>query len=136
MSDNIAKILEENLSVPSTTPVKPAPRQLYGQRDTDALYVDLRRILDRAYDQSAKGKGAERHAVGPVGDRPWDEQPILQIGRMVGTGYAAGQVQKKAQEACGMVSSKNFEAAKAEVLGVIVYAASLYRLIEDMEKVK
>lgn len=111
------------------------PRQLYG-RDVNSMYADLRRILDNAYDQSAKGKGAQRHAVGPVGDRPWDQQPILQIGRMVGPGYSAGQIQKKVQEACGMIDRKDFNAAKSEVLGAIVYAAAMYRLIEDMERVQ
>ena len=41
-------------------------------------YDILRSILNEAYDQAATGKGRERHANG----KPWDEQPIAEIGRI------------------------------------------------------
>ena len=90
-------------------------------------YEDLRRILLSAFDQSARGKGKERHA----NDKPFNEQPIMQIARMVGLGGHAYQVCKKAQEACGMHQRDQHEAAIAEFKGVIVYAAAAILLIEE-----
>lgn len=95
-------------------------------------YEPLQRILSAAYDQSANGKGRERHA----GGRPFEDQPIMVIGRMVGLGYQTGQIMKKSQEAVGMVSRGQHDAAKRELLGVIVYAAAAALLIEEMEPVK
>lgn len=96
-------------------------------------YEELRLILELAYDQSARGKGKERHSVGSVGSRPWVNQPILEISRMVGPGYAAGQVAKKVQEAVTMAGNGNYRGAQAEALGAIVYAAALYRLLSEMD---
>jgi hypothetical protein len=96
-------------------------------------YEHLSRILGLAHSQSSAGKGKQRHATGPTGFKPWDRQPILEISRMVGPGYAAGQAMKKTQEAVTMAGNKNFSAAKAEALGAIVYAAALYKLLEEME---
>ena len=97
-------------------------------------YENLERILKLAFDQSARGKGKARHASSPVGDRPWDEQPILAISRMVGPGYAAGQVQKKVQEAVTMSgNTANLDAAMAEALGAIVYSAALYKIFEEIK---
>lgn len=96
-------------------------------------YEQLTRILLLAYKQAAEGKGKERHSKQAIGFRPWDQQPILQIGRMCGTGYQSGQVQKKVQEAVTMAGNGNFSGAKAEVLGVIVYAAALHKLLEEIE---
>lgn len=92
-------------------------------------YEDLQRVLQLAFDQSANGKGKERHA----NDLPFNEQPIMQIGRMVGVGGHTYQICKKAQEATGMVNRGALEAAKAEMLGAIVYAAAAYLLIEGMD---
>lgn len=94
-------------------------------------YEALARVLGLAYDQSAKGKGKERHANA----RPFLDQPIMTIGRMLGS-TADGefyQVIKKAQEASNMVARGNTSGAKAELLGVIVYAAATYILIEESE---
>jgi hypothetical protein len=96
---------------------------------TDDGYAPLRRVLDAAFAQSAIGKGRDRHAKG----RPFDKQPIMEIARMVGLGGHAYQVCKKAQEATTMASREDFEAAKAEMLGVIVYAAAGYLLIEEQQ---
>ncbi|HEY5793426.1 MAG TPA: hypothetical protein VIU82_00300 [Bosea sp. (in: a-proteobacteria)] len=90
-------------------------------------YAALQGVLDEAYRQSAEGKGNARHA----NDKPFTEQPILEIGRMVGPGFAAGQVMKKAQEAIGMASRGETEAAANELLGAIVYAASAVVLVRE-----
>jgi hypothetical protein len=85
-----------------------------------ADYTKLKSVLDAAYSQSAEGKGKERHANG----KDFDRQPILEIGRMVGTGFQIGQVMKKAQEAQSMASRSDNDSAMQELLGVIVYAAA------------
>ncbi|MBA8904888.1 hypothetical protein [Aminobacter ciceronei] len=94
----------------------------------DAGYADLYAILADAYAQSAHGKGKERHANA----KPFDRQPIMEIGRMVGPGYAIGQLMKKAQEAMTMQSRDQFDAAQRELLGTIVYAAAAVKLIREM----
>lgn len=108
-----------------------SPEVLPGQKFEHAVkgYEPLARVLALAYDQSAKGKGKERHA----NDKAFDRQPILEIARMVGVGYHAGQIQKKVQEATGMAARKEFGAAKAELLGAIVYAAAAYLYVEEQE---
>lgn len=94
-----------------------------------AGYEPLARVLGLAYDQSAKGKGKERHANA----KPFDRQPILEIARMVGLGYQTGQIQKKVQEATGMAARGQIDAAKAELLGAIVYAAAAFLYLEEQE---
>lgn len=126
---NATKGIRPLPSMPGSTFSAGAARRVEG-------YENLERILDKAYEQSAKGKGNERHAHSPVGFRPWIDQPILANARQVGPAGPAQQVMKKTQEAVMMASRKDFEAAKAEVLGSIVYAAALYRLLEEMELVK
>lgn len=90
-------------------------------------YASLKRVLRAAYEQAAFGKGRERHA----NDKPFDCQPIMEIGRMVGTGYQLGQAMKKAQEAGGMSRKGRHDAAKAELLGAINYLAAAYLQIEE-----
>lgn len=92
-------------------------------------YEPLARVLSEAYDQSSRGKGKERHANA----RPFLRQPIMEIGRMVGTGYQIGQVMKKVQEAKGMADRGNYQAAKAELLGAIVYSAAAFMLLDEQE---
>ena len=97
-----------------------------------AGYEPLARILALAYDQSAKGKGKERHANA----RPFEKQPIMEIGRMLGSVCDGEmyQIIKKVQEASNMVARGNAPAAKAELLGAIVYSAAAYLLIEESEQ--
>lgn len=90
---------------------------------------ELERVLALAFEQSAIGKGKERHGNG----KPFVKQPILEIGRMVGIGYQTGQIMKKAQEATTMASRGNHQGAKGELLGIIVYAAAAYLLAEEQE---
>ena len=100
-------------------------------------YVELERILKLAYNQSATGKGKERHATaGTNAVMAWHEQPILANARQVGPGGPAMQVMKKAGESVTMAGNRNFAGAKAEALGAIVYAAALYKLYEEMEQAK
>lgn len=89
---------------------------------TDSNYITLANVLQAAYDQAATGKGAERHANG----LPWTEQPIFTIADQVGEGFNAGQTIKKVQEAHQMAERDEYDRAMHEVLGAIVYAASLY----------
>lgn len=85
----------------------------------------LRDVLDEAYEQAANGKGRERHANGNA----WLNQPIFEIGRMVGVGFNTGQAIKKLQESSRM----DPDAAVRELLGAIVYAASAIQLIREKD---
>lgn len=93
-------------------------------------YEPLQKVLQSAYNQSAGGKGKERHANG----KSFDKQPIMEISRMVGPGYATGQAMKKLQEAKSMMDKGNFEGAKAEALGAIVYSAAFFLLVEEAQE--
>lgn len=86
-------------------------------------YEALGYELNEAYLQSSLGKGKERHANG----RPFDRQPILELSRLYGPGFAAGQAAKKVQEALSMLDKGAFttEQALAEVHGGIVYLAAV-----------
>lgn len=79
-------------------------------------YDSLSNVLGAAYHQAARGKGKERHAR----DKPFDKQPIMEISRMVGPGYATGQAMKKLQEAKSMMDRGQLAAAKAEALGAAI----------------
>ena len=92
-------------------------------------YDSLSNVLGAAYHQAARGKGKERHAR----DKPFDKQPIMEISRMVGPGYATGQAMKKLQEAKSMMDRGQLAAAKAEALGAINYTAAFFLLIEEAE---
>lgn len=96
-------------------------------------YHHLMHILKLAFDQSATGKGKARHASSPVGDRRWVDQPILTNSRQLGPAAPAFQVMKKAQEAVTMAGNHNYDAAMAEMLGAIVYAAATYQLLSEMK---
>jgi len=87
-------------------------------------YEPLAKVLQAALDQSALGKGKERHATA---GKPFISQPICEIGRMVGIGYNVGQAMKKGQEAMRLPT----ERAQAELLGAIVYMASAYLLLGE-----
>ena len=89
----------------------------------DDPYLPLSRVLDLALAQASSGKGAERHGNG----KPFDQQPMMEIGRMVGPGFCLGQAMKKAQEAWRMEP----EAAKREILGAINYLAGAYLLLDE-----
>ncbi len=86
-------------------------------------YESLASVLIRAYDQAAKGKGAERHAQG----LSFDEQPMQQLIRLYGVGFALGQAAKKAQEAQRLPT---VERQVAELLGAINYLAGAVIALE------
>lgn len=104
-------------------PMEPNP----GVSDIHPDYAPLLAILEEAYTQASAGKGRVRHARG----RPFDRQPILEIGRMVGSGFAIGQAMKKAQEARGMEQRGEADAAVRELLGAINYLAAAVIVVRE-----
>lgn len=90
-------------------------KPISGTPPTPAGYESLRSILNRAFDQAAFGKGAERHAD----QKPFDEQPMQRLCDAYGVGFALGQAGKKAEESQRLAH----DAAVRELLGAIVYLA-------------
>ncbi len=91
-----------------------------------AGYEKLADVLQRAYDQASAGKGKERHA----GDLPFHEQPMQQIGDLVGEGFMLGQAIKKLQESQRLPAGR----AIAERLGAINYIAGSIIFLEKLAK--
>lgn len=88
-------------------------------------YEKLAEVMRKAYDQAARGKGAERHANG----LPFHEQPMLAICRNLGSiDGMLYQASKKAMEARGLPTR---ERAMAEIYGAINYLAGAAILIEE-----
>lgn len=114
-----------NSTARANTP-PPIPPQYH---NVDQSYGDLVRVLQEAHAQASRGEGKERHANG----RAFDRQPIMEIGRMVGPGFVAGQGMKKAQEAMGMLDRHNEDAAVAELLGAINYLAACVMLVRERQ---
>lgn len=85
-------------------------------------YESLANVLERAYDQAATGKGAERHAR----DLPFEEQPMQQLILLYGAGFAFGQAAKKAQESMRLPAGRDV----AELLGAINYLAGAVIALE------
>lgn len=96
-------------------------------------YEELSRILRAAYDQAARGKGAERHgSTKGASNLPWVEQPIMKINELLGSvDGALYQVIKKATEVQNLPTK---ERKIAELYGSIVYAAAAIYLIEETEE--
>lgn len=82
-------------------------------------YETLAAVLQEAFDQAATGKGAERHANA----LPFHEQPMQRIARRRGLGFLLGQVDKKTEEAQGMLERGERAAWRREILGAINYLA-------------
>lgn len=91
-----------------------------------AGYERLAGVLERAYNQAAKHKGAERHA----NDKPFHEQPMQAIADRRGIGFILGQVDKKTEEAQGMIDRGENDKAVHELLGAIVYLAGAVIFLE------
>jgi hypothetical protein len=103
------------------------PRHRRAGYDVDVPgYEKLRNVLERAYDQAAVTKGAERHA----NDRPFHEQPMQTIADRRGIGFILGQVDKKTEEAQGMIDRGENDKAVHELLGAIVYLAGAIIFLE------
>jgi len=117
------------------TPVQAGQDTMHGGvlLGLSAGYETLGRELNEAYTQSSLGKGKERHANG----RPFDRQPILELSRLYGPGFAAGQAAKKVQEALSNFAKGTFttEQALAEVHGGIVYLAAVAVRLREMPAV-
>lgn len=94
------------------------------------MYEKLDKALADAYRQASEGKGKDRHA----GGKPFDRQPIMEIGRMVGPGFGLGQAMKKSQEAARMIDRGNHMHARQELLGAINYLASVVILIDEQNE--
>ncbi len=81
-------------------------------------YEQLAAVLQAAFDQAAKGKGAERHA----NDLPFHGQRMQSISALLDSDAGmAYQVCKKVAEARGMPH----DARERELLGAIVYTAGM-----------
>lgn len=85
-----------------------------GCTDGDDYYA-LEEVFACALAQASTGKGRERHAQ----DLPFDQQPMQQLIRLYGQGFALGQAAKKAQESMRLPRDR----AVAELLGAINYLA-------------
>lgn len=86
-------------------------------------YESLAAVLQRAYDQAAKGKGAERHAV----SRPFTEQPMQSISGLLGSPDGLlYQAMKKVQESKRL----DKDAGVRELLGAVNYLAGAIIFIE------
>lgn len=85
-------------------------------------YESLANVLERAFDQAATGKGAERHAR----DLPFEEQPMQQLILLYGAGFALGQAAKKAQESMRLPAGRDV----VELLGAINYLAGAVIALE------
>jgi hypothetical protein len=85
-------------------------------------YASLADVLNRAFDQAARGKGDERHAT----PKPFEEQPMQARIRAHGIGFATGQAAKKSEEAHRLPRDR----AVHELLGAIIYLAGAIIAIE------
>lgn len=82
-------------------------------------YESLHDILLEAYDQAARGKGAERHA----GGQPFDKQPMQTISELFQTPDGmAFQAVKKLREGLQLPTQDRKE---RELLGAINYIAGI-----------
>ena len=95
-----------------------APLSKSNKLEVPAGYEVLGAILQEALNQSALGKGVERHRN--HAGQAWHEQPILTIQHIVGSGFATGQALKKIDESMRMEKV----AGRKELLGAIVYLAA------------
>lgn len=84
---------------------------------TEENFLELREILEEAFEFAAYGKGAERHGNG----LPWRAQPHYHIAADVGLGFPIGQAIKKCREGFQM---EDWERTRKEWLGAITYIAS------------
>ena len=86
-------------------------------------YDKLAEVLGRAFDQSARGKGKERHSKG----EDFPNQPIVEGARRFGTGAMLFQAFKKSEESQRLPKDR----AVTELLGAIVYLAAAVIVLEE-----
>jgi hypothetical protein len=89
-------------------------------------YESLWKILVRAHNQAAYGKGKKRHATG----QPFEEQPIMEIMETVEGGFGSGQALKKIRESTRLGPVE----AVTELLGAIVYLGAVIIFLEKKEE--
>ena len=107
------------------------PAGKVNEPEYDPAYVSLARVLADAFNQSAGGKGKDRHVKAE--GQAFEDQPICQLQELYGRGYAFGQVGKKMEESMRLP----YEQARAELLGGIVYlAAAVIDLEKEHERVQ
>lgn len=92
-------------------------------------YEPLYTALMDAFNQSAFGKGKERHAD----DRPFEDQLICTTTRDVGLGYPKGQAIKKIVESTKLRQLKGIDAEIHELLGAIVYVAAAVVILKEQK---
>lgn len=136
----VSPVAERGVGWPGRGAAPPAPDTDAPQLDALGAtlaarhpYSELRRVLDLAYEQSAAGKGSDRHQ-NHAGER-FEEQDIIAIPLRYGASLAgpAFQVEKKLREANRMLSRGEYAAAKREILGAVVYSVAAYLLTEKLE---
>lgn len=96
--------------------------------EREELYTRPRRVLAKALNDMTSGKGDVRHATPNV---PFEQQDMMQAGRVHGLGFPLGQIEKKAREASRMAQRGDSRAAQRELLGVIAYAAGAWLLLAE-----
>lgn len=90
-------------------------------------YTTLQDVLDRAWQQAASGKGAERHGQ----DLPFTSQPMQTISDLLNTQNGMlYQAMKKIQESTRM----DRDAAVRELLGAINYVAGAIIWLEKQNE--
>lgn len=112
-------------SAKKKTPARRAP----SPKVDDVLEHPLMPIFYAAVEQAMKGKGSERHGT----TEDFLQQPIFWIGHATGPRGPLYQVMKKAHEAvyCYEKGTFDHEAAVKELLGALVYLASIVILINS-----
>ncbi len=92
-------------------------------------YEELREVLERAYNQSARGKGVNRHGKG----KSFKEQPIIRNAEKFGMGGPLYQASKKIEESTGL---EGVDAQVHELLGAIIYVAGAIVYLESKDAVQ
>lgn len=92
-------------------------------------YEKLSDVLNRAYNQAARGKGKERHVQG---EEPFHEQVMADMAKRFGTGALLSQAFKKSEESQRLPHDR----AVAELLGAIVYLSGAVIDLERREELK
>lgn len=93
-------------------------------------YQEFIAVLGKAYHQSAFGKGKERHGEG----RDFTQQPILTEALELSSAASSYQVSKKSKEAYRLAARGEFDKAKEDILGSIVYAVTQFLVVEEEER--
>ena len=104
---------------PGFFPTAPETKQREVRQQVVAGYESLHSVLTEALHQAQSGKGAERHA----NSKPFIDQPMQTTAERRGIGFLLGQVDKKTEEAQGMLERGEIDAWEREILGAINYLA-------------